>query len=131
MTPHQGSGAGQGVEDGLVLARLLADPRATKDTIPRVLRAYDHVRRPFSQDIVRRSQKSGMLCCFQEGQLKDVSTEDSAAGKVPLDRLEALRSDVAELSEWTWATSAMGDRGEAVQLFNDMVEVTEPAIAKL
>ena len=131
MTPNQGSGASQGVEDSIVLAGLLADPRATKDTIPQVLQAYDQVRRPFSQDIVRRSHRSGMMYCFQDGHLKDVSAEDSAAGKIPLEQLEALRDDIAELLEWTWSTSAMGDRDRAVKLLHDMLEVAEPSKAKL
>ncbi|EIN04107.1 hypothetical protein PUNSTDRAFT_138838 [Punctularia strigosozonata HHB-11173 SS5] len=53
MNPHQGSGAGQGVEDGYLLAHLLAHPGAA---LPDVLRVYDSARRPTSQRVAAVSR---------------------------------------------------------------------------
>ncbi|KAL0954169.1 hypothetical protein HGRIS_005302 [Hohenbuehelia grisea] len=48
MTPHQGSGAGQAMEDAFILATLLGHPRTTRGTISRALKVYDEIRRPFA-----------------------------------------------------------------------------------
>ncbi|KAL4248200.1 FAD/NAD(P)-binding domain superfamily protein [Abortiporus biennis] len=61
MTPHQGSGAGQGIEDALVLAALLSHPCATQETIPTAFQVYDEIRRPFSQNILQLSMSTGKL----------------------------------------------------------------------
>ncbi|KAL1713646.1 hypothetical protein EV715DRAFT_277172 [Schizophyllum commune] len=61
MTPFQGSGAGQAVEDAWLLAHLLGDPSVTPDTIPDALRVYDAARRPVAQDVQERSRVNGHL----------------------------------------------------------------------
>ncbi|EKM51446.1 uncharacterized protein PHACADRAFT_263582 [Phanerochaete carnosa HHB-10118-sp] len=121
MTPHQASGAAQGVEDGLLLAALLADPLASPATLPHILRAYDHVRRPFSQEILRRSYECGAAYYFQRGAFADVPVPDSASGKIAPESLKALSDHINELLEWTWKTSSDGDRSEALEMFHGFV----------
>ncbi|EKM51434.1 uncharacterized protein PHACADRAFT_200263 [Phanerochaete carnosa HHB-10118-sp] len=118
MTPHQASGAAQGIEDGLVLSALLADPLASPATLPHILRAYDRVRRPFSEDVLRRSYETGAAYCFQRGTLADVSVADSVSGKITPEDLKALNDHVNELLEWTWKTSSGSDRSEALEMFH-------------
>lgn len=60
MTPHQGLGGCQGVEDAYILARLLKHPGTTVDTLPQVLQIYDSIRRPASQAIARQSFANGL-----------------------------------------------------------------------
>ena len=122
MTPHQASGAAQGVEDGLILATLLADPLASTATLPHVLNAYDHIRRPFSQDVLHRSYETGVTYCFQRGAVADVSAADSAGEKVSMEDLKALNDHVCELLEWT-ETSSEKDRDAAVEIFRGLVKV--------
>ncbi|EKM48779.1 uncharacterized protein PHACADRAFT_202410 [Phanerochaete carnosa HHB-10118-sp] len=119
MTPHQASGAAQGVEDGLLLAALLADPLASAATLAHVLRAYDRVRRPFSQDVLRRSYECGAAYCFQRGAF--AGNDDAADGKGTLESLEALSGYINGLLEWTWKTSSEGDRNEALEVFRGLV----------
>jgi len=62
MTPWQGSGAGQAIEDVMILAALLErvqDPRR----LTAAFRAYDHVRRPRSQRIIHSSAGTGVIMC--------------------------------------------------------------------
>ena len=59
-TPHQGAGAGMGVEDAYVLSELLSRCN-TKDEIQKAFHAYDTVRRPRSQKLVKTSREAGML----------------------------------------------------------------------
>ncbi|KAH9939003.1 FAD/NAD-P-binding domain-containing protein [Epithele typhae] len=61
MTTSQGSGAGQAIEDGYILSAVLAHPLVTSQNISVALEIYDTVRRPFSQDIARRSRESTRL----------------------------------------------------------------------
>ncbi|KAL1750992.1 hypothetical protein FB107DRAFT_294210 [Schizophyllum commune] len=61
MTPFQGSGAGQAVEDAWLLAHLLGYPAVTRDTIPEALRVYDAARRHVAQDVQERSRVNGHL----------------------------------------------------------------------
>ncbi|KAL8697546.1 MAG: hypothetical protein Q9201_007076 [Fulgogasparrea decipioides] len=108
-TPHQGAGAGQAIEDALVLAELLADSRIRhSDDIPNALQAYDAVRRPRSQRVVSTSRAAGKLYGFQ-------GPEGS--------NLTDIRMNLLERYRWIWeydmidqveqAKSYLG-RGEAV-----------------
>src|SRR5258708_39495599 len=65
-TPHQGAGAGQGIEDAYIMASLLAHPSIKTDAdIPRAFKAFDAVRRPRSQRVVSTSRKQAHLYAFQ------------------------------------------------------------------
>ncbi|KAL8731223.1 MAG: hypothetical protein Q9181_004382 [Wetmoreana brouardii] len=108
-TPHQGAGAGQAIEDALVLAEILADSRIRHgDDIPNALQAYDAIRRPRSQRVVSTSRAAGKLYSFQ-------GPEGS--------NLTDVRMNLLERYKWIWeldmidqveqAKSYLG-RGEAV-----------------
>ncbi|KAB8290715.1 hypothetical protein EYC80_008354 [Monilinia laxa] len=62
MTPWQGSGAGQAIEDSLILSTLLA--RITRASqLPSAFAAYDAICRPRSQRVVASSVVTGKLMC--------------------------------------------------------------------
>ncbi|MCJ1324710.1 hypothetical protein MMC10_001372 [Thelotrema lepadinum] len=75
-TPYQGAGAGQAIEDALILQQLLAkclDPStrsshslSTNQTIPLILQAYDTTRRFRSQKVVIASNESGRILTGNE-----------------------------------------------------------------
>jgi len=67
MTPNLGAGAGQAMEDGYVLAALMEarPPRSAKD-VEKVFAAYDAVRRPRSQEVVRLSHLCGRTYSHQQ-----------------------------------------------------------------
>ncbi|THH09273.1 hypothetical protein EW145_g2128 [Phellinidium pouzarii] len=67
MTPHQGAGGGQAIEDAHVLAALLAHSRTTRETLPDALRAYDAVRIPEANAVVNSSRLNGMMYEFNHG----------------------------------------------------------------
>ncbi|ROT37639.1 FAD/NAD(P)-binding domain-containing protein [Sodiomyces alkalinus F11] len=64
MTPHQGLGGGQGIEDAFVLASLLTHPDARRGVLPDVLATYDEVRRPASQRVADQSLANGHNFAF-------------------------------------------------------------------
>lgn len=59
-SPGQAAGAGQGLEDAVVLSHLLSITTST-DQIPRVLKVYDSIRRPRAQRVVQTSQEAGEM----------------------------------------------------------------------
>ncbi|KAK0631395.1 hypothetical protein B0T14DRAFT_419931 [Immersiella caudata] len=67
MTPNLGAGAGQAIEDGYVLAALMGErPPRTGEDVERVFRAYDAVRRPRTQEVVRLSELCGRTYSHQQ-----------------------------------------------------------------
>ncbi|KAG2353996.1 FAD/NAD(P)-binding domain-containing protein [Suillus spraguei] len=102
MTPFQGSGAGQGIEDAYLLMTVLGHKSTTLETVPRALAIYDKLRRPFSSEVARRSMRGGQLCAFQE--------------EVPL---HELGDTVTKNWEWAWLTELDDAVEEAVRLVED------------
>ena len=60
MTPWQGSGAGQAIEDAMILEAVLREVQ-TPDQLEAAWQAYDAVRRPRTQHIVESSRLTGQL----------------------------------------------------------------------
>ncbi|CAD1796219.1 salicylate 1-monooxygenase [Xanthomonas arboricola pv. juglandis] len=88
MLPHQGAGAGQGLEDAYFLARLLGEPRLTRAALPQVLAIYDRIRRPRACRVQQTSWDAGELYEFRD---PDIGSEDAALGK-----------RLAERFDWIW-----------------------------
>jgi salicylate hydroxylase len=87
-TPHQGAGAGQAIEDALVLAELLGDPHViTPEHVVAAFEAYDAVRRPRSQRAVTSSAENGYLLCLQ---LDGVGDDGEKIKKAMQERLQWL-----------------------------------------
>ncbi|KAF2998768.1 hypothetical protein E8E14_005623 [Neopestalotiopsis sp. 37M] len=62
--PHQAAGAGQCIEDALVMSCLLGLVRETSQ-IDTAFSVFDTIRRPRAQRIVQTSQEAGDLCAFK------------------------------------------------------------------
>ncbi|GJE94484.1 FAD/NAD(P)-binding domain-containing protein [Phanerochaete sordida] len=74
MTPHQGAGAGQAIEDAFILAGLLGDPSVTKNNLTDALEAYNHVRVPFANKIIGTSRHAGAMYELRSAHGDDYST---------------------------------------------------------
>ncbi|KAH8099306.1 FAD/NAD-P-binding domain-containing protein [Cristinia sonorae] len=61
MLTHLGGGAGQGLEDASLLARLLGAQETNVNNLEAVLRVYDDLRRPRSQQVSDMSVKAGQI----------------------------------------------------------------------
>ncbi|WP_089393355.1 salicylate 1-monooxygenase [Pseudomonas delhiensis] len=88
MLPHQGAGAGQGLEDAWFLARLLGDPRACHGNLGELLAAYDALRRPRACRVQRTSWEAGELY-----ELRDAAVGDDE---------RALGATLASRFDWLW-----------------------------
>ncbi|KIJ98994.1 hypothetical protein K443DRAFT_189327 [Laccaria amethystina LaAM-08-1] len=103
MTPHQGSGAGQAIEDGYVLATILGHPATTRETIGRSMLIYDQVRRPVAQSVHEVARQNGRIFTFSAPDLDfdHVSSPEEMSAK-----LQMLSHRFTKNWEWAWTTSA-------------------------
>lgn len=69
MLPHQGAGAGQGLEDAWLLARLLGDSRVLTTNLESLLEVYDAIRRSRACRVQRTSWEAGELYEFRDPQV--------------------------------------------------------------
>lgn len=98
-TPHQGSGAGMCIEDCYILGRLVAEVASAQD-LGRAFQAYDEVRRPRTQKLVKTSRDAGMLYEFElEG-----------------DDLEAIERNFKARMNWIWDADLQQDLEEALSM---------------
>ncbi|CAD6572401.1 MAG: hypothetical protein ASARMPRED_005321 [Alectoria sarmentosa] len=103
-TPFQGQGAGQAIEDALVLETLLGRVGDAR-SIANAFAAYDQVRRPRSQRVVKTSREAGRLFgMLTEGVGSDL-------GKIK-ERLETRM-------HWIWNRDLQKQNAEAVALFEE------------
>lgn len=103
-TPYQGQGAGQAIEDALVLETLLGrlhDPKY----IPNAFVSYDQVRRARSQRVVKTSREAGRLVAMMaEGVGSDV---------------EKIRDKLETRMHWIWNRDLEKQNAEAIALFEE------------
>ena len=104
MTPFQGAGGGQAVEDALVLENLLAQVRNPVD-IPMALAAFDQVRRPRKQRLSKTSLDAGRMLCFREPGVGD--------------DLEKIKESLETRMHWVWNRDLKAQNEEVVRLFKE------------
>ncbi|TWI48234.1 salicylate hydroxylase [Pseudomonas duriflava] len=99
MLPHQGAGAGQGLEDAWLLAQLLADPRVSQASPTDVLKVYDEIRRPRACRVQRTSYEAGELYEYRDQQ---VGSDEAL-----------LSSTLASRFDWLWNHDMTADLANA------------------
>ncbi|MRK23901.1 salicylate 1-monooxygenase [Pseudomonas sp. JG-B] len=99
MLPHQGAGAGQGLEDAYFLARLLGDPNVSQGNLDGLLAAYDALRRPRACRVQRTSWEAGELY-----ELRDPVVGDDE---------QALGATLASRFDWLWNHDLDADVAQA------------------
>ncbi|KAI1162848.1 mannitol 1-phosphate dehydrogenase 2 [Nemania serpens] len=101
MAPHQGSGAGMGIEDCYVLGNLIGEASSVED-LDKAFKAYDEVRRPKTQKVVATSREAGKLWDFElEGYGDD---------------MDALQRNMETRMHWIWKADLRAEleRGKAI-----------------
>ena len=103
-TPFQAQGAGQAIEDALVLETLLGRVKDPKQ-LPQALAAYDQVRKPRSQRVVATSREAGLL----------VSMQLPGVG----DDLGKMKEKLDTRMHWIWHRDLTAQNQTALQLFEE------------
>lgn len=119
-SPHQAAGAGQGLEDAVVLANLLALVEKPEH-FEAAFRIYDNVRRPRAQKVVTTSLEAGLMYSFQDPKMGD------DMGKI----VESANQRV----HWIWQHDIDSDLKEVKERFlsavavaaGDGIETTQPS----
>jgi salicylate hydroxylase len=103
-TPHQGAGAGMGFEGAFVLSTLLGKMRDPARVID-IFKAYDAVRRPRTQRLVKTSREAGDLYNFE---LPGVGSD-----------LKKINEVLQEWHEWIWKIDLPGQVKDAQDLLDN------------
>ncbi|KAI0769448.1 FAD/NAD-P-binding domain-containing protein [Trametes elegans] len=106
MTPNQGAGAGQAIEDAFILAELLGHPSTTLSSLSGALAVYEAVRLPMDNHVLRGSRVSGDMYEFN-GPLGD--------------DLPRLGTQIGHQWDWLWETTPEGERERAFTLLAQKV----------
>ncbi|OCH90229.1 salicylate hydroxylase [Obba rivulosa] len=126
MRPHQGAGAGQGVEDGFVLAAVLGSPLTTRQTLSVALEAYDKIRRPVVEETIRRSIEMGQSYFLERPWSschEDLATASEAQAlkfREP-SIIHAFEDSVRDLYAWAWFGSAQPQRRQVRDVLGAMI----------
>lgn len=92
MSPQQASGAGQAIEDAVVLATLLGHRSARLENVNEVLNIYSDIRVPVATEVQHRSLVNGSYFGLQL---------DGLDSTIELDRLPEIGDAVAQ--NWNWS----------------------------
>ncbi|THU98077.1 salicylate hydroxylase [Dendrothele bispora CBS 962.96] len=97
MTPHEGSGAGQAIEDAYLLATVLGHHRANRNNVHRALAIYDDIRRPAAYHVMEHSRKNGQYFTLH---VDGVDFNNSGKPKEQWDNLQRLGRTFEKNWEW-------------------------------
>ncbi|KAF2166675.1 hypothetical protein M409DRAFT_66645 [Zasmidium cellare ATCC 36951] len=95
-SPGQAAGAGQGLEDAVVLSHLLSLVTST-DQVQKAFMAYDSVRRPRAQKVVQTSEEAGEMYIWNAPRIGDDMSKivDNANSRLHWIWQHDLREDIA------------------------------------
>lgn len=101
---------------------MLSHPLVTLESLPHALKIYDEIRRPFSQEIVRRSRDMGRCYELLGPGFEHLTENASSYGVVTSAELEELGKSADGLIQWVGNTSIMGDRAKALELLDTVLK---------
>jgi salicylate hydroxylase len=118
--PNQAAGAGQGLEDALILSRVLkrayttlsesTTPPETSRAVHAAFEAYEEVRRPRAQRQIDTSVECGLLYNLS---LPEVG-----------DDMQKTVDNLNRRFDWLWNHDLEGDAENAVRRFNEIFDST-------
>ncbi|KAK9786651.1 putative FAD-binding domain-containing protein [Seiridium cardinale] len=123
MTPHQGAGAGQAIEDGYILARALHDCLGDSDTWKRGdleawAQLYQDVRLPRAQKVARTSRDAVEVYQAQEKSLTlNVANKAGIMKDLPFDQcVPEINKLVIDRMRWVWTDNIDSEYDLAVKM---------------
>ena len=107
MTPHQGLGAGQGIEDAYILCLLLEHRATTASNLMDVLEIYDRIRLPQAQRVAAQSLNNGLAYGFLLDKFEGMPLE--TIGQELGESVQWLMSAQGCQEEWAKAEAMMDE----------------------
>ncbi|KAF7333435.1 FAD NAD-binding domain-containing protein [Mycena venus] len=108
MTPYQGIGGGQAIEDAHILGRILSHTLTRKDNISSILKLYEALRLSPTQEAAKKSRNNGLLYQFNH---PDFPFSDP--NHPQRDELEAIGNAIGRSFGWLADGDAEADWVEA------------------
>ncbi|KAK8056215.1 hypothetical protein PG993_001442 [Apiospora rasikravindrae] len=105
-SPHQAAGAGQGLEDAVILAHLLALVK-TPDQLEYAFEVYDSIRRPRAQKVVSTSFEAGIIYTWLDPEIGD--------------DMNKIVENANQRLHWIWQHDIPGDLKKAENEFMGFV----------
>ena len=90
------------------------------ETLPQALRVYDEIRRPFAQDVQRRSMFLGHVYQLNALGWEDVTVEQSRSGGIPRERMKELSDQIPAHFKWVMEGSATVERDKALAMLEKL-----------
>ncbi|MEG1709265.1 MAG: salicylate 1-monooxygenase [Acinetobacter sp.] len=109
MLPHQGAGAGQGLEDALILAKLLENSDLTSESIKLVSEIYEQVRLDRAVKVQNTSRESGEIYELYSSKYSD---------------FESVGQHLAHRFDWLWQHSLENDIRTAQESLENQLQKT-------
>lgn len=106
-TPHQASGAGQCLEDSLILPILLGKVKDSSE-IPAAFQAYDEIRRPRAQKVVKTSQEAGLIYTYQDPEIGS--------------DIHKVADNLNQRFLWIWEHNLDADVKSAIDRFHELTD---------
>ncbi|RYP75666.1 hypothetical protein DL770_007351 [Monosporascus sp. CRB-9-2] len=105
-SPHQAAGAGQALEDAVILSHLLTLVKSP-DQIEAALQVYDTVRRPRAQKVVRTSYEAGVMYMWSNPEIGD--------------DMDKIMENANQRLHWIWQHDLKTDINDAEDKFLKLV----------
>lgn len=120
MTPHEGTGAGQAIEDAYILGSLLGHPSVSSDTVPVALSVYQEICLPHAHEAQRRSSESGLRKSFQHPRfLKEGIDGTKECTDEDIGKLWEIGHESADSLKINWTTNIEDDRMQAIKTLEE------------
>ncbi len=109
MLPHQGAGAGQGLEDALILAKLLENSELTCESIKFVSEVYEQIRLDRAVKVQNTSRESGEIYELYSSKYSD---------------FDSIGQHLAHRFDWLWQHSLENDIQTAQAALKNQLQQT-------
>ena len=97
------------------MSEILGNKHTTLATLSHALAVYDAIRRPFAQEVARKSRENGILLTLNHPALRFDRPEDQDEN-TKMRRLSEVRLRVKKNWEWAWETTVDADIQRALAL---------------
>ncbi|KAL0948115.1 hypothetical protein HGRIS_010732 [Hohenbuehelia grisea] len=117
MTPHQGAGAGQAIEDAYILCSLLTSDLCTPSTIPSILHVYNAICQPFGNRVQAGTKAQGAYHDLSGPRFDGIEEGDSQS--LTAEALHGVMEGIVEEWKWQWSTTADKERDAALAMLRE------------
>ncbi len=103
-----------------MLAELLSHPHMTKSTVHHALKVYDRMRRPFAEEIARRSLENSRWLSLHYDNFDFCGSNDADVER----KLREMGNRIVEKWSWAWLSTIHESLGQEKRKLDNFVDNT-------